>query len=86
MGALTRLHPQLSEWFADDRGRSLRATWHPDQGMVVMSLWRATECVGTIRLTPADAARLAGALAAAVQSWALDPDGPASNPDPAPPE
>ena len=84
MGDVARLHPQLSEWFADDRGRSLRATWHAEQGMVVMSLWRASECIGTVRLSPADAARLTVLLAGAVQSWAREPDGPAPTPDPEP--
>jgi hypothetical protein len=41
--------------FLDDRGeeRSLRVTWHHDHGfdgIVVLSLWRGGECVGTFRL------------------------------------
>ncbi len=31
-------------------GRSLRATWHQDQQVVVLSLWRNNLCVGTFRL------------------------------------
>ena len=31
-------------------GRSLRATWHQDQQVVVLSLWRNNVCVGSFRL------------------------------------
>lgn len=31
-------------------GRSLRATWHQEQQVVVLSLWRNNVCVGTFRL------------------------------------
>ena len=38
--------------FADLRGdgRSLRATWHPERQVVVLSLWRSNVCIGTFRL------------------------------------
>lgn len=39
-----------SVWMLDERGRSLRATWHPEAGRVVLSLWSGTVCIGTVRL------------------------------------
>jgi hypothetical protein len=57
--------PLRGDWFGDarDGSRALRASWHAELGCVVVSLWRDDACVGTTRLTPAEAARLAGALA-----------------------
>ena len=62
--------PLRGEWFGDARDgtRALRASWHDELGCVVVSLWRGDACVGTTRLTPAEAARLAGALAAGLAS------------------
>ena len=56
----------MTEVFVDDRGAALRATWHADAGVVVVSLWRDDTCVGTIRLGAGDSARLATLLTAAV--------------------
>ena len=64
-------HPSgRSEWVLDERGRSLRATWHPEADRVVVSLWSGTTCIGTVRLAGADAARLIGLMAPAVERWA----------------
>jgi hypothetical protein len=65
MGELVDLPEARSRWFADERGRSLRATWHPEAGMVVLSLWQADRCIGTFRLSPDDAAELISMLSAA---------------------
>ena len=58
--------PPRGEWFADarDGGRALRVSWHAEVGCVVLSLWREDACVATARLSPAEAARLIGSLAA----------------------
>ena len=53
--------------FLDDRGeeRSLRVTWHHDHGfdgIVVLSLWRGGECVGTFRLEADEVEGLVAAL------------------------
>ena len=47
--------PRTGTVFLDPRGddRSLRVTWHQDQQLVVLSLWRDNVCAGTFRL-PAD--------------------------------
>ena len=57
--------PPRGEWFGDARDgeRALRVSWHAERGVVVLSLWRQDACVGTARLTPAEAARLIGTLA-----------------------
>ena len=56
--------PQRGHWFGDvrDGDRALRASWHVDQGCVVLSSWRGDGCVATVRLSPADAARLVSTL------------------------
>jgi hypothetical protein len=64
--------PPRGEWFGDarDGGRALRVSWHAEVGCVVLSLWREDTCVGTTRLTPAEAARLVGSLAAGLAAAA----------------
>lgn len=47
------------ELFVDGRGSALRATWHQEEGLAVISLWHHDLCVGTVRLDPQDSARLA---------------------------
>jgi hypothetical protein len=44
--------PVSGEVFLDDRGaqRTLRLSWHHDDGLVVLSLWRGGLCTGTFRL------------------------------------
>lgn len=44
--------PRTGTVFLDPRGedRSLRVTWHHDQQLVVLSLWRDNVCAGTFRL------------------------------------
>jgi hypothetical protein len=65
MGEVVDLPGARSRWFADARGRSLRATWHPESGLIVLSLWNADDCVGTFRLSLADAAQLGALIAQA---------------------
>jgi hypothetical protein len=52
-------------WFHDKRSRLRRlgVASHPEQGIVVLSLWTGDTCTGTFRLPTADAARLIGSLA-----------------------
>ena len=44
--------PKTGSVFLDARGgdRALRATWHQEAGVVVLSLWRDNVCAGTFRL------------------------------------
>lgn len=51
------------ELFSDHRGTGLRVSWHPDKGVVILSLWKGDTCAATFRLPLADAPRLAAFLA-----------------------
>ena len=73
MGDLMKLPTPRSRWFADSRGRSLKATWHAEAEVVVMSLWESDRCVGTFQLPVADAPQLMVLLAEAVKAWAAQP-------------
>jgi hypothetical protein len=44
--------PKTGSVFIDARGgdRALRATWHHEAGVVVLSLWRDNICAGSFRL------------------------------------
>jgi hypothetical protein len=48
--------PAVGEVFLDARGgaRSLRVSWHDENGLVVLSLWRAGVCAGSFRLPVED--------------------------------
>lgn len=63
MGRLVAL-PARGEVFADARGggRAVRVSWHHDGGVVVLSLWRGTECTGTARVAAEDVPDLIAAL------------------------
>ena len=68
----------VAQLFLDDRGQALRVTWHAEPGVVVLSIWRARACVGTVRLPPSEAHRLAGFLEQAASADAGPADtGPA---------
>ena len=63
--------------FMDERGLILRAAWHLEHGLVNLSLWEkgngeSTRCVGTFRLSVADAGRLAQFLVAGLTDAALE--------------
>jgi hypothetical protein len=61
--------PPLSarrDLFLDERGAGLRVTWHPEQDLVVLSVWQGDRCVGTFRMPVQDVPRLSGLLAAAL--------------------
>lgn len=57
--------PALGGVFSDARGhgRTLRVSWHTDEGLVVLSLWDAGRCTGSVRLGPGDVPELIHALA-----------------------
>ncbi len=54
----------------------MAVTSHPDEGLVVISLWRGGTCTGTFRLRLADAASLVSALASSL-AQGLPAAGPA---------
>ena len=51
--------PQHGSVFFDprDEDRQLRVSYHSEQDVFVLSLWRREMCLGTFRLPAADAAR-----------------------------
>ena len=59
-----RLSP-VSEVFLDARGdeRALKVTWHHDEGVVVLSLWRGDRCAGTLQLRAEEVPAAIAALA-----------------------
>ena len=61
MGEVRQL-PVGRALFVDERGVGLRATWHPERGIVNLSVWRDDRCVETFWLSLADAGRLASFL------------------------
>jgi len=73
MGDLIDLKSPRSRWFADSRGRSLKATWHAEADLVVLSLGEGDRCGSTVQLPVADAPQLMGLLAEAVKVWAAQP-------------
>jgi hypothetical protein len=48
--------PAPSETYVDARGggRWMRATWHPEADCVVLSVWRDTTCIATMRVARDD--------------------------------
>jgi hypothetical protein len=56
--------PASGDVFGDQRGggRWMRATWHPEAGCVVLSVWRATTCIATMRVARADVPGLVAVL------------------------
>lgn len=62
------------ELFVDGRGSAMRATWHEEEGLAVISLWHGDRCVGTVRLDPQDSARLAQFLVGHLGELAAQPE------------
>jgi hypothetical protein len=54
--AATPALPTQGEVFEDVRGegRTLRVSWHGVDGVVVLSMWRQSECTGSFRLPVTD--------------------------------
>ncbi|MEO5877487.1 MAG: hypothetical protein ABIS86_20150 [Streptosporangiaceae bacterium] len=48
--------PRTGEVFFDARGddRALRLSWHPDAGVMVISVWNRGTCTATFRLPAGD--------------------------------
>ncbi len=56
--------PEGVEYFLDSRGddRALRVRWHDEADVVVLSMWRETECVASFRLAVEEVPDLIAAL------------------------
>ncbi len=68
MEDLRRL-PQRQAVLVDERGVSLRLTWHGERDQVVMSIWHDRTCTASFRLPIEEAPRMAGFLMAAMGDW-----------------
>lgn len=55
----------FARWAADLRGegRAVRVAAHVEGGFLVISMWKADVCVGTVRLVPHEAAELMAGMA-----------------------
>jgi hypothetical protein len=66
MGGMPAARPLPSEGsvFLDSRGgdRALRVSWHHENGLVVLSLWRENVCAGSFRLAVDDVPELIALL------------------------
>ena len=56
--------PVRGEVVLDARGgaRALRVSWHPEHGLVVLSIWRGAVCVGTVQVEQAEVPHLVDVL------------------------
>jgi hypothetical protein len=56
--------PRRGSVFLDARGgdRALRVSWHDEEGLLVLSLWRGNVCAGSFRLEPGDLSSLIATL------------------------
>lgn len=63
MGRILAL-PARGDVFVDARGdrRALRVSWHHEEEVVVLSLWRDDTCAGTFRLAKDDVPAFIAAL------------------------
>jgi hypothetical protein len=61
--------PESGSVFLDARGgdRALRASWHHEAGVVVLSLWRDNVCAGSFRLAVEEVPELIALLRAGLQ-------------------
>ncbi|GHJ53715.1 hypothetical protein Nm8I071_30220 [Nonomuraea sp. TT08I-71] len=76
--------PSFGDLFTDLRGedRTLRVSYHPDRGAVVLSLWNGTLCRGSFRMPADDVDRLLALLTAVrIAGGGDDADGPGTAAD-----
>lgn len=69
---------RMGSWVLDRRGqgRGVRITRHPDLHAINLSVWRDSVCVGTVHLSPADAAEVVHALSTQLAQLAVLPPPP----------
>jgi hypothetical protein len=67
--------PLHGRWAWDLRGdgRAVRVSTHVESGLLNVSMWRDNACVGTARLSPAQAARLVTGLSDGLAQLAGQP-------------
>jgi hypothetical protein len=72
------------EVFIDQRGIGLRVTWHPEQDLLVLSVWDDDRCVGTFWMPAEDVPRMKALLSAALGDWIPRSGSTGPPPSPAP--
>ncbi len=79
MSTVHRL-PVRRDLFLDERGedRGLRVTIHPDEGIVVLSIWHEDRCTASFRLPMAECGRLIGMLASGLSDQLVEERGGAA--------
>ena len=67
--------PIRGEVVVDARGgeRALRVSWHPEHGLVVLSIWRGNTCVGTVQVDAAEVPHLVDVLVRGLAASAASP-------------
>ena len=72
-------------WFTDarDQGRQMELSWHPEERIVIVSLWNATVCRASFRLPIGEAPGVIEMLATSLGDVAADL-GHEPTPDPLP--
>ena len=68
--AKARPLPETGSIFLDARGadRALRVSWHHDNGIVVLSLWRENVCSGSFRMAVDDVPDMIATLRAGLDA------------------
>jgi hypothetical protein len=61
-------------WFSDarDQGRQMEVSWHPEQHIVIVSIWSATRCRASFRLPIEEAPGVIEMLAASLGDAATE--------------
>lgn len=67
--------PVRGEVVLDARGggRALRVSWHPEHGVVVLSVWRGATCVATVQVEHAEVPHLVDVLVRGLAASATAP-------------
>lgn len=63
-------------------GRAVRVTAHAEAGFLVLSTWKADECVSTVRLLPDEASELIAGIAAGLAHLVNGMASPVTNDQP----
>ena len=73
-----------ASWIPDPRGhgRGVRVSAHAEAGFLVLSIWRAGACAGTVRLLPDEAADLVAGVASGLAELAPRAEVSSARPEP----
>lgn len=68
--------PVRGEVVVDARGggRALRVSWHPEHGLVVLSVWRGAICVATVQVEASEVPHLVDVLVRGLAGGQVPPE------------